>query len=101
MDGENHRIIQNDILYIESVGHFLELHTVDKKYMVRKNIGDIEKELDSNILIKCHRSYIVGLKHIRKIGKTDILLDNKQIIPVSRRLYSNINIAFIKYFRGE
>lgn len=101
MDGENHRIIQNDILYIESVGHFLELHTVDKKYMVRKNIGDIEKELDNNILIKCHRSYIVGLKHIRKIGKTDILLDNKQIIPVSRRLYSNINIAFIKYFRGE
>lgn len=101
MDGENHRIIQKDILYIESVGHFLEMHTVDKKYITRKNIGDIEKELDNNILMKCHRSYIVGLKHIRKIGKSDILLDNKQIIPVSRRLYSNINIAFIKYFRGE
>ena len=98
---ENHRIIQNDILYIESVGHFLEIHTVDKKYSTRKNIGDIEEELDNNILMKCHRSYMVGLKHIRKIGKTDILLDNNHIIPVSRRLYSNINMAFIKYFRGE
>lgn len=101
MDGENHRIVQNDILYIESVGHLLEIHTVDKKYTTRKNIGDIEKELDNCILLKCHRSYIVGLKHIRKIGKADILLDNKQMIPVSRRLYSNINMAFIKYFRGE
>ena len=101
MDGENHRIIQNHILYIESVGHFLEIHTVDKKYITRKNIGDIEKELDNTILMKCHRSYIVGLKHIRKIGKADILLDNNQIIPVSRRLYSSINLAFIKYFRGD
>ncbi len=101
VEGENHRIIQNDILYIESVGHFLEIHTVDKKYSTRKNIGDIEEELDNNILMKCHRSYMVGLKHIRKIGKTDILLDNNHIIPVSRRLYSNINMAFIKYFRGE
>lgn len=101
VDGENHRIIQSDILYIESVGHFLEIHTVDKKYITRRNIGDIEKELDKNILMKCHRSYIVGLNHIRKIGKTDILLDNNQMIPVSRRLYSNINMAFIKCFRGE
>lgn len=101
MEGENYRIIQVDILYIESVGHFLEIHTVAKKYITRKNIGDIEEELDNTILKKCHRSYIVGLKHIRKIGKADILLDNNQIIPVSRRLYSNINMAFIKYFRGE
>ena len=100
-NGENHRIIQSDILYIESVGHFLEIHTVDKKYTIRKNIGDMERELEKNILMKCHRSYIVGLKYIRKIGKTDILLDNNQLIPVSRRLYSNINMAFIAYFRGE
>lgn len=101
MDGENHRIVQNNILYVESVGHFLEIHTVGKKYTTRKNIGDIEVELDNNILMKCHRSYIVGLKHIKRIGKSDILLDNNQMIPVSRRLYSDINLAFIKYFRGE
>lgn len=101
MDGENHRIVQSDIVYIESVGHFLEINTIDNKYTTRKNIGDIENELDSKILIKSHRSYIVGLKHIRKIGKADILLDNNQMIPISRRLYSSINMAFIKYFRGE
>lgn len=101
MDGENHRIVQNDILYIESVGHFLEIHTVGKKHTTRKNIGDIEVELDNNILMKCHRSYIVGFKHIKRIGKSEILLDNNQMIPVSRRLYSDINMAFIKYFRGE
>lgn len=101
IEGETHRIIQSDIIYIEAFSHTIEINTINKKYTVRKNIGDMEKELDGNILTRCHRSYIVGLKHIKKIGKTDIGLDNNHAIPVSRRLYSSVNMAFIKYFRGE
>lgn len=101
IEGETHRIIQSDIIYIEAFSHTVEINTINGKYITRKNIGEIEKELDDNILIRCHRSYIVGLKHIKKIGKTDIDLDNNDIIPVSRRLYPSTNMAFIKYFRGE
>lgn len=101
IEGETHRIIQSDIIYVEAFSHTVEINTVNMKYITRKNIGELEKELDNKILIRCHRSYIVGLKHIKKIGKTDIDLDNGDIIPVSRRLYSNTNMAFIKFFRGE
>lgn len=101
IEGETHRIIQSDIIYIEAFSHTVEINTINGKYITRKNIGELEKELDNDILIKCHRSYIVGLKHIKKISKTDIDLDNHDIIPVSRRLYHSTNIAFIKYFRGE
>lgn len=101
VEGENHRILQEDILYIESFSHSIEVNTTKVNYLTRRNIGEIEKELDENIFERCHRSYIVGLKHIKKIGKSDIELDNGNTIPVSRRLYSNINMAFIKHFRGE
>ena len=101
VDGENIRLIQSDIIYIEAFSHTIEINTINEKYTIRKNIGDMERELDGNILTRCHRSYIVGLKHIKKIGKTDIGLDNNHVIPVSRRLYSSVNMAFIKYFRGE
>ncbi len=100
IDGETIRIKQEDIFYIEAFSHSIDIDTKTKKYSTRKNIGIIEKELDEKSFIRCHRSYIVGLKHIKKIGKTDIELDNGSVIPVSRRQYSNTNMAFIRYFRG-
>lgn len=100
-DGEIIRIIQSDILYIEAFSHSIYINTVAGKYTTRKNISAIEKELDENIFIRCHRSYIVGLRYIKKIGKTELELDNSDLIPISRRQYSQTNMAFIKYFRGE
>lgn len=99
--GEIIKVNQDDIIYIEAFSHTIDVHTTKSKYITRKNIGTIEKELDENSFVRCHRSYIVGLKHIKRIGKTDIELDNGSIVPVSRRLYSKTNMAFIRYFRGE
>lgn len=99
--GEIHRILEKDILYIESFGHNVEINTVDKKYNIRKNIGTIEKELEDNNFVRCHRSYIVGLQHIKKIGKSGLELDSGETIPVSRRQYVNTNKAFIQYYGGE
>jgi DNA-binding LytR/AlgR family response regulator len=98
--GEIRRILQKDILYIESFGHNVEINAIGEKYTVRKNIGIIEKELDENNFVRCHRSYIVGIRHINRIGKNDIKLDNGEIIPISRRQYANVNKAFIQYY-GE
>lgn len=101
VEGEITRIKEKDIIYIEAFSHSIDIYTIDGKYTTRKNIGVMEKELDEKGFIRCHRSYIVGLQHIKRIGKTDIELDNKDTVPVSRRLYSKVNKEFIRYFRGE
>lgn len=95
------RVIQSDIVYIEAFAHFIEINTINNKYMVKKKISAIEKELDQSIFVRCHRSYIVGAKYIKRIKGNQLELDNGDVIPVSRRRYSNTNMAFIKYFRGE
>ncbi len=99
--GQIHRILQKDILYIESFGHNVEINTIDKKYTIRKNIGIMEKALEGNDFVRCHRSYIVGLQHVNRIGKNELELDNGEIVPVSRRQYVNTNKAFIQYYGGE
>lgn len=101
VEGEIHRIIEDDILYIEAFSHSIEINTIDGKYTIRKSIGTIEEELDESGFVRCHRSYIVGLKHIKRIGKIELELDNDDVIPISRRQYSKTNMAFIKYYRGE
>jgi DNA-binding LytR/AlgR family response regulator len=97
-DGVNFKIPLDEIIYIEAFGHSTTVNTINRKYDIQQNIGQIEKELDNNF-IRCHRSYIAGLKYIRQISKTEILLDNGNTIQLSRRLYHVLNQAFINYYK--
>lgn len=101
VDGVSGRINQSRIVYIEAFAHTCEIHTVNKTYEVKKSISEFEKVLDEKAFIFCHRSYIVNLKYVNSITKTDVILDGGKTVPVSRRMYNQVNQAFIQYFRGE
>jgi DNA-binding LytR/AlgR family response regulator len=45
---------------------------------------------------RCHRSYIVGMRHVRRVLRTAMVLDTGREIPLSRTLYDAANQAFIK-----
>ena len=100
-DGKDYRILFDDILYIESLKHYIIIATSDgKEYEARRNISDIESELD-NGFFRCQRSYIASLKHIKYISKTDALLDSGKTISLSRNVYKGLYKAFIRYFKGK
>ena len=99
VDGEMMRIPAEDILCIESFAHELEITTKDGAITVRMPAYKLERKL-GDYFIRCHRSYIVGLKHISKITKTDVILDNGKQVPLSRRAYDKVNKAWISYFKG-
>jgi len=103
-DGENIPVLTSDIMFVESFAHYSEITISSKtKITVRTPINEIERNLGelSNDFIKCHRSYIVGLKHIKKITKTDVILDDGSVVPISRRLYNDVNQAMIKFFMED
>jgi DNA-binding LytR/AlgR family response regulator len=100
IDGEHTRILIGDIIYIESFAHFSEVITINNKFKVKMNISELEQKLNEKF-VRCHRSYIAGLKYVDKITKTDVIFDNGKQIPLSRRLYNEVNKALIKYFTGE
>ena len=66
--------------------------------VVGKEVGDL---LDGGEFIKCHRSFLCRLGNIHHIGREDIFFDDGSAIPVSRRLYQQVNQRFIAYFRRE
>ena len=52
-------------------------------------------------IFRCHRSYIVGLAYAARINKKELLLDDGTSVPVSRRLFQEVNRAFVAYYRRE
>ena len=51
--------------------------------------------------IRCHRSYLVGLKHIARLSKTEVILDSGKTLPLSRGAVPLVHKAFISYYTGE
>lgn len=85
------------ITYCEAVGKKTHIYTKEQVMICETGIGNFKSNLSSDF-IACHRSYVVNLRYVRSIGKTEIVLDNGENIPLSRRLYKEVNEQFIQFY---
>jgi len=100
-DGESVKLNYDDIIYIEADRHYINLVSTEKTYEIKKSISQLSKELSGYNFFNSHRSYIVNLKHVEKINKSECLMSNGENNPVSRSNYKSLNEAFINYYRGS
>lgn len=82
----------DDILYVKANDNYSYLcFTNETGCMVCKSLAEIEKLLDGNSFIRCHRSYLVNLNHVKEIDKGrqyKLILSNGESVQVSRRVSS-------------
>lgn len=76
---KHHKITFDRILYVESLKDYVRIHEANKSYVVKNNIGTIEKELPHGHFMRVHRSYIVALDKITAYTSLDIEIDNIEI----------------------
>lgn len=74
---------KEDIWYIEASFNNVLVHTSEKVYKTKQLFRDIEKQLE-DMMIKCHRSYMINPSRIKKIEKMQIELQSGVLVPISR-----------------
>lgn len=79
------QIKTNKIIWIESFGHYLYIHTKTGEYKVREKIGNILEKIDTSKFIRVHKSYIVNRDYILKRSTNEIELISHDIIPIGRK----------------
>lgn len=94
--GGDMKIKADDIIYAEVLSHKVILYLLNGKEEFPMRISDMVKLLGDGFF-KCHRSYIVSMKYVRRITKTAMVLNDNREIPLSRNLYDTANQAFINY----
>lgn len=97
------KLSQESVNYVEARGRGCCVGRVGEpgELAVRENLSELEQMLDDGEFMKCHRSYLCRVGNIHHIGKEDVFFDDGSSIPVSRRLYRQVNQRFISYFRRE
>ena len=95
--GGDVKLTADNIIYAEVLSHMVILYLLNgKTEEFQMRISDME-ELLGDGFFKCHRSYIVAMKYVRRVTKTAMILDDGHEIPLSRNLYDDANQAFISY----
>lgn len=78
------------ILYITAEDKYLNLHTADKRYLLRETLSNLETKLDPARFVRIHRSHLVNVDYIKELhprahGDYDLVLKNGVQLVVSRR----------------
>ena len=90
------KVSQADILYLEAENVYIIVHTVHGNYRMRMGLAKFASQLDETFF-KVHRSFVVGLKYVKKITRTEITMANGDILPLSRGTYDAVHAALLKY----
>lgn len=93
--GETVKLPVWEIMYVESFLHYIVIHTREGEYRLKENLSAMEARLGSDFY-RTHRSYLVSLKHIRRISRTSVWLESGKEIPLARGKYDDIHRAFIR-----
>lgn len=92
------RLFCDDIIYFECQAHYIHIHTKDAEHKICKTMAELIENIDGNIFIQVHKSFVVNLNYIREIREAEIILYNTdKIIPISRSYKKLVSIGFINF----
>ncbi|SHI96243.1 LytR/AlgR family response regulator transcription factor [Flavobacterium haoranii] len=93
-DYKLHRIEFDEILFIEGLDDYVQIHLTNKpKIVARLSMKGILEKLPENDFIRVHRSFIIPIKKVKAIVNKNIQI-NDFLIPIGET-YKD---AILKYF---
>lgn len=91
------RIPHEDIIYIEKFAHNATMITANGEYIFRKTMAQLLDELDDDLFVQCHKSYILNIRCMESLSKNFAVMSNNSEVPVSKNMIKEINERFYKY----
>ncbi|MGV4415126.1 LytR/AlgR family response regulator transcription factor [Chryseobacterium sp. T1] len=87
--GQQHKILFDDILYIESIKDYVNIKTKNQEYIVLDTLKSLEEKLPESTFARIHKSYILNLNQIKSIDSKNVLLISEQEIPIGESFKTN------------
>ncbi len=96
----HHQIKLSEIIYLESLGRYLTIHTKQQTFTCIRALKDIEKELNS-FFGQCHKSFIVNYHYVHTLQPSRCITTTGITIPISytytKSFYSGYREYIVKH----
>lgn len=77
------KVLIEEILWVEADDYYCKVVTRDKQHLVTLTLKKFAEQVQSSLLLRVHRSYMVNLKHVEKVGNLYLYI-GKRKIPIGR-----------------
>lgn len=99
-DKELIKIDLDNLIRVESNGHYLRLITQNQTYSIKKSMKEMSEELPSSFY-RLSRSDLISLKAIKRITSKEVMLLNGDCLLIPKGRHREISNAFVQYhFHG-
>ncbi len=108
-DGIASLIPVNDILYLEKARHGTlvmlssssSLYSGNGKLVSREKLKELEEQLKDDGFAMPHTSYLVNVRRIVSVTTNNLILEDKEVIAISRSCKESFHHEFSKYFNKK
>ncbi len=76
------RLAYADILLVQAMGDYVNIHTAQRRYTVYSTLRQMEERLPADRFLRVHRSYLVAIDHIDHFDDQSVRV-HKHVVPVS------------------
>jgi len=93
----------NAILYLETAGNYVILHTAERQHLYRSTMNQMEEGLDPEEFLRIHRSFLVNkrfVKNHRYLGSNEYIFEmkNGKELQSAKSYKETINRFLDQYF---
>lgn len=90
---------QCDILYLESRGKKVAIHTLKETIEIYAVLGELEQQL-SDSFYRCHRGYLVNMAYVTEFDLDSITLNNGEQIYLTRKKHKEFAKIYMWYLQN-
>ena len=80
LQGEIRNVSQKAIYYIESQGHYLNVHLRSETITFYSTLKEFEKRLDVKRFCRCNNGVIVNLQHVQRVKDSMVYVDQYPLL---------------------
>ncbi len=90
---------KDSILYIESRGKKVEIHTLGETIEAYASMNELEGQLGAGFY-RCHRGYLVNMAYVTEYDSESIILNNGEYVYLAKEKYGEFVKAYMRYLRN-
>ena len=98
---ERRKLFLDDVFYFEIRGRVIEAHGMEGVFSYYGQIGFLENSLREKGFFRCHKSYLVNLKHVDSYGRQELLLDNGERLGIAKRRQEEFGREILQFMKRE
>jgi Response regulator of the LytR/AlgR family len=96
---QKQKLFLDNICYFEIKGRQIDVHEINGIFTYYEKISVLENNLQGKGFFRCHKSYLINLKHVDVYNRQEVTLDNGEKIVIAKRRYDAFCQEILAYMR--